>query len=51
MTEDQARALGEQLADAIRSDNEDAGIAAVTGLITGIAINLARIAAALTRPG
>ena len=51
MTESEVRNQAAILNAAIAADDEGAGTAALIALATGMAINLSRIADALTRPG
>lgn len=48
MSPDQVRASMEQLQQALATDNKEAGQAATLDLIAGFAVNIARIAEALT---
>jgi hypothetical protein len=49
MNEEQARALCDQLETAMRDDDEEKGKAATMALITGVVVNIARIAEALEK--
>ena len=51
MRPEEVQAVADKLTRAIVDDDEDAGTTAAIQLVAGIAVNIARIADALTKPG